>query len=378
MIRITRHLLVALAAFTINPSTAAESLPESPAAAAVVQTAEKIDSYVPRFGRSRPLVAVVGENSGTVLSDYVIPYGVLSQSGLADVVSVATDAGVLKLPPLQINPDSSVAQFDLLYPDGADYVIVPALKMTDDPTLITWLTAQAAKGATMISICNGSQVLAKAGLTRGHRATGHWSTHKARVKAYPETDWRKNKRYVADGKLVSSAGITAAMPVSLALVEAIGGTARAEALATRLGAAYWGTDHNSDAFGLTFGDYLQAITNTVFRRKQDLGVPVADGIDEIALALTAEAYSATLRSRVYSIAQSKAPVKTRGGLMLVPDRVAGQDKLDEVLPELDETAPGRVPDKLLNDITARYGTATARFVVLEWEYPGADVVLNKE
>lgn len=241
---------------------------------------------------------------------------------------------------------------------------------TADPTLLAWIRAQAGKGATMISICNGAQVLAYAGLTRGHRATGHWSTHQSRVDTFPDTQWVKNTRYVVDGKIVSSAGISAALPTSLALVEAIAGTVRAKALDNSLGVAYWGPRHNSGAFKLKKSDVLRAYTSAIFHAKQDIGVPIAPGVDEIALALTAEAYSATLRGQVYAVAQSEAAVKTRGGLMLVPDRVAGKGKrLDWILPEWDATPSGQMLDKAIADIAAKYRARAARFVALQAEYP---------
>lgn len=365
-----RLLISALASFAITPLFAAEVPPSPSPVVAAAQPSEKMEAYEARFGRSRPVVAVVGENSGTVLSDYVIPYGVLSQSGVAEVVSVATQPGQLTLSPLRIVPDSTAAEFDQRYPEGADYVFVPAVMKRDDPTLLAWVAAQAGKGATMISICNGSMVLANAGLTRGHRATGHWSTYGQRVAQYPQTQWLKNTRYVVDGKIVSSAGITAAMPVSLALVEAIAGTERADALAKSLGVGYRGTRHNSDQFHLTLGDGVAVVTNTVFHATQDVGVPVADGVDEIALALTAEAYSATFRSRVHTIGKSAAPIKTRGGLTVMVDNLAGQEpRLDWLLPDWDATPSALALDKALDDISARYGKAAARFVVLEAEYP---------
>ena len=43
--------------------------------------AERIEPYQPRVGRTRPLIAVVGENGGTELTDFVIPYGVLRPVG---------------------------------------------------------------------------------------------------------------------------------------------------------------------------------------------------------------------------------------------------------------------------------------------------------
>lgn len=156
MTGIAKLVLAAIVWLFINQSFAAVAPPQAEVAA---QLSDKIAPYEARFGRSRPLVAVVGENSSTVLSDYVIPDGVLAQSSVADVVSLATKPGMLSLPPLRIQPDSTVAEFDKRYPEGADYVFVPAVMKRDDPILIAWVAAQAEKGATMISICNGSMQL---------------------------------------------------------------------------------------------------------------------------------------------------------------------------------------------------------------------------
>jgi hypothetical protein len=155
----------------------------------------------------------------------------------------------------------------------------------------------------------------------------------------------------------------------VALVEAIGGRARAEEVAKRIGLSYWGTRHDSDAFRITVGDYVVGIRNTYLTATQTVGIAVADGVDEMALALTAEAYADTLRNEVHIVA--KAPsVRTRGGLVLVPDTLESQaTRFDITLPAVDSVPAAQVPDKVLKDIAARYGPRTARFVVLDWEYP---------
>src|SRR5437868_4689076 len=186
--------------------------------------AQRIAPYAARFGRTRPLIAVVGHNAGTELTDFVIPYGVLRESGAADVLAVATQPGPLRLrPAISVEAQATIDQFDQRFPEGADYVIVPAVRTDkiDDPVLLEWLKGQAGKGATIVSICDGALVVAKAGLFKGSRATGHWATQAQREHEFPDTQWLKNTRYVADGKRVSSAGVTAAIPLSLALVEAI-------------------------------------------------------------------------------------------------------------------------------------------------------------
>lgn len=63
-----------------------------------VQATESIAPYQGRFGRLQPVIAIVGENSGTELTDFVIPYGVLARSGAAQVTTVATRHGLTILP----------------------------------------------------------------------------------------------------------------------------------------------------------------------------------------------------------------------------------------------------------------------------------------
>jgi putative intracellular protease/amidase len=175
--RATSALLV-LGAATTMAAVASEalSLPTSD----VTNSSSHIAAYEPRFGRVRPVIAVVGENSGTELTDFVIPYGILSNSRAADVYAVATGAGSIAMrPALTIQPDFTVVSFDERFPDGADYVIVPAVMQMDKkapPVLVDWIKAQADKGASIVSICDGALTVAKAGVFKGHRATGHWAT----------------------------------------------------------------------------------------------------------------------------------------------------------------------------------------------------------
>ena len=231
-----------LGAIIVLPATAAPALP----AKAVTS---QLTPYAARFGRTRPVVAVIGENSGTEVTDFLIPYGVLKQSNAADVFAVSTQSGPLTLrPALTIESDATVTTFDQRFPDGADYVIVPAVNKIADPTLTAWISTQAAKGATIVSICDGALVVANTGLMNGHKATAHWATKAYRRKHYPKVLWQRNVRYVVDGKIVSSAGISASMPVSLALVEAIAGHDVADAEAKALGVTDWSTQHNSEAF----------------------------------------------------------------------------------------------------------------------------------
>ena len=357
------------ATVTVVAATAVQTVPlhaQVPIQAA--DTPEHMAPYVPHSGRKRPVVAVVAEENA-VLTDFVVPYGVLAQSGLADVVALSAKPGKLQLGPVTIQPDASLAQFDTRYPDGADYVIVPATSSHHEEE-VQWLKAQAAKGATLISICDGVEVLADAGLLHDKTATGHWASYTTRTTKYPDTRWQTNVRYVVDGKIVSSAGISAAMPTALALVEAIGGTRQARALAQTLGVANWSTQHRSDAFFIRYSDRLTHRINMNLHHADTIAVPIASGVDEIALALQAEAWSRTMRSEAVVAAATTAPVRTRGGLMVIPSTT-----IDAVTPAAltinlnDGTKDGQMLDVTLDAIAKHYNRRTARLAALAFEYP---------
>jgi putative intracellular protease/amidase len=375
--RKARLLFTAAALMAASGAVAADRMsaaPDQPHGVVARQSDERIEPYRARFGRSRPVIAVVGENEGTELTDYVIPYGILKRADVGEVVAVATRSGPMTMrPALRLQPQASVADFDGRYPDGADYVVVPAVVRRDDSALLAWIRQQAAKGSTIVSICDGALVVANSGAMDGHRATAHWATASYRRKHFPQIRWIDDRRYVADGRIVSSAGISAAIPTSLALIEAIAGHARAAAVAAELGTSNWGPVHDSRSFQPRFGRNLSAFAATQylngwFHKAQALGIPVAAGVDEVALALTADAYTRTGRAHAYALAANGTPVETLHGLTLLPERTDARSLTRVVAVPADR--PGLTLDRVLADIAQSYGRQTAYGVALDFEYPG--------
>lgn len=337
----------------------------------ISDSASAIPEYVPRFDRERPVVAVIGENTFTELTDYVVPFGILTESGVADVFALSTREGPIQMfPALRIQAQNTISEFDSQYPNGADYVIVPAVHDTDNPELLDWVSKQAAKGATILGICDGVWVVAKAGLLKNKKAVGHWYSFKKLGKEYPETEWVRDTRYLADGNVVTTTGVSASIPVSLALIEAIGGYEQAEMVAESMGIKAWGSAHESSNFRLRFGSIFTALKNKVaFWSHEDVGVPVSNGVDEISLALLADAYSRTYRSKALAVSASDKSITTSRGLVLLPD-IVKQDipKVDRMLKPVDTTAPAHVLNTTLREIDERYGRRTAEFVALQLEY----------
>lgn len=345
--------------------------PPTPAAAQPVpsaQTQATLAALAPPK-RPRPLVAIVGLNDATETTDYLMPYGILRRSGVADVVALATEAGPVKLyPALTVEADATLAQFDARHTDGADYVIVPAMSRDDDPRVLAWIRAQAAKGAIVIGVCAGAKVVGAAGLLDGKRATTHWYYLDQLRERTPSIRYVADRRFVVDQGVATTTGISASMPMSLTLIEAIAGREKAEATARDLGLAHWDARHRSAAFRFTRPFALTVMGNTLaFWNREALGIELVPGMDEVSLALVADAWSRTYRSRAVAFAQAPGPIEGRHGLRLLPDRVSVEWPAQRLLPAITAAPPAQALNDALARIEGRYGAKTAEVVAMQLE-----------
>jgi transcriptional regulator GlxA family with amidase domain len=328
--------------------------------------------------RSRPLVAVVGRNGGTETTDYLLATGVLRRADVADVLLLATGPGPVRLyPALAVQPDATVADFDARYPDGADYVIVPAMSRDDDPSVLAWLRGQASRGAIVVGVCAGAKVVAAAGLLDGKRATTHWYYRKAMLEKHPSITYVPNRRMVVDRGVATTTGITASMPMMLSLIEAIGGKQKATAVAHSLGMAPWDARHASDAFRVTRRFATTVLGNTMARwNREQIAIELRRGVDEVSLALVADAWSRTYRTHAIAFSSTGAAVASRHGVRIIPDerRVRSAKNAGTV----SDLKPAMALDRTLSDIAARYGRPTAEVVAMQLEYPGVRLRLGSE
>lgn len=349
------------------------SLPPAPAARMAPaisseETAATIAALKPKR-RERPLVAIIGVNEGTETTDYLMPYGILRRADVADVVAVATKPGPVTLyPALKVEPQATVAEFDARHPDGADYVVVPAMHRDDDPDALQWIRGQAAKGALIVGVCAGAKVVAATGLLDGKRATTHWYYLKELREKHPAISYVADRRIVVDQGVVTTTGITASMPMMLTLIEAIAGRGKAEAVGRDLGLSRWDARHDSTAFKFTRPFALTAIGNTLaFWNREEFGIALLPDIDEVSLALIADAWSRTYRSRAVTFAANA--VESREGLRILPEQTATDWPDERLLPAVDDKAPAKALDDTLGAIGERYGARTADFVARQLEYP---------
>jgi transcriptional regulator GlxA family with amidase domain len=88
-----------------------------------------------------------------------------------------------------------------------------------DPSLIAAAEALHRQARRTASICTGAFILAATGLLDGRRATTHWEHAAALARVYPAIRVEPDAIYVEDGAVLSCAGVTAGIDLSLALVE---------------------------------------------------------------------------------------------------------------------------------------------------------------
>lgn len=351
------------------------SLPAAPDAGAAPPVAkEEADAMLAALKppkRQRPLVAVIGINDASETTDYLMPYGILRRADVADVVALATKPGPMTLyPAFKVVPDMTVADFDARHKAGADYVIVPAMSRDDDPVVLQWIRDQAARGAIVVGVCAGGKILGAAGLLDGRRATTHWYYIDELREKHPAMRYVADRRLVVDRGVATTTGITASMPMALTLIEAIAGRNKAEAVARDLGLPQWDIRHESDAFAFTRPFALTVLGNTLaFWNREQLGIDLRPGADEVSLALVADAWSRTYRSRAVTFARTDAALETRSRIRIIPDKVATSWSAEHLLPAIGSQRPAEALDHALQAIAARYGSATADLVAMQLEYP---------
>jgi hypothetical protein len=233
-----------------------------------------------------------------------------------------------------------------------------------DSAIAAWLGQQSAKGARIVSVCAGGLELGRAGLLDGRRFTTHWYYRGTALDRHPRAVYVPDRRYVVDRDVATATGITASVPTMLALVEAIGGRAKAQALAVELGVDSWSPAHDSSRFGLNAGRMWQYVLNkAAFWRHEGWSVDVRDGMSDIALALAADAWTRT--GRVSVDASAAGPVRLRSGLTL---EAQPQSQQAPRLPLTPSLKPVRQLDRTLCEIEQRFGAARREWVMMELEY----------
>jgi len=150
---------------------------------------------------------------------------------------VQADHGLDDCPPLDL----------LLIPGG-----VGTRVQVENGRLVEWIRARVETLEVAMTVCTGTALLAQAGLLDGRRATTNKMFFSWPESTWPSVRWVREARWVEDGKLWTSSGVSAGIDMALAVVERLADTKTAEFLATAT--EYdWHRDAGWDPFARVHG-----------------------------------------------------------------------------------------------------------------------------
>jgi transcriptional regulator GlxA family with amidase domain len=176
--------------------------------------------------------------------DFCGPFEVFGVAGRNDnpkpfnVYTVAEKSPIIARNGLSVNPtytlDNCLQPDILLVPGGYG-----TRREINNPTIINWIKEQFPKVELMLSVCTGALMLGKAGLLDGLAATTHFGAEAELREAAPNTTIRMSERYVDNGKVITSAGISAGIDMALHTVSRLLGAEAAADTAHHMQYDYW-------------------------------------------------------------------------------------------------------------------------------------------
>jgi transcriptional regulator GlxA family with amidase domain len=137
-----------------------------------------------------------------------------------------------------------------------DLLLVPggfgAMRAVKDAETLAWLRERSAQAEITMSVCNGASILAGAGLLDGRPATTNKAYWKLATKPGPKVKWVPQARWVDDGNVVTSSGVSAGIDMTLHIVERLYGLQTAEHMADEI-EHEWHRDPTWDPFAAKHG-----------------------------------------------------------------------------------------------------------------------------
>jgi putative intracellular protease/amidase len=169
---------------------------------------------------------------GVQTIDYAAPYEVFAQAGFT-IYTVAKDGKAVR----SAHGLRSMVDHDFESAPRATILVVPGGDVHDvqrDAATLAWLRKQAASSEHVFSICTGSFILGATGLLDGQSATTFHTAIDSMQREFPRAKILRDRRWVDNGKIVTSAGLASGIDTSLHVVEEVRGRRAAQSVALTL------------------------------------------------------------------------------------------------------------------------------------------------
>jgi len=114
---------------------------------------------------------------------------------------------------------------DFIFIPGIAHELLSDLKfLNTNRPFFAWLSIQNSNHANICSICTGAFLLAEAGILNHKKATTHWKFLATFEKKYPLVNLQRNRLFVFDDNVYTSAGVSSGIDLSLFILENLFGT----------------------------------------------------------------------------------------------------------------------------------------------------------
>ena len=186
--------------------------------------------------------------------DFAGPYEVFSVTGLRTfeekpfhVYTVAEKSPVIARNGLTVVPDFLLGDCPppdlVLIPGGGGYtpegVAFGSRREMNNPVVLEWVKQQAGQAELVLSVCTGALILGNAGLLEGLKATTHFKALDALRAISPTIEVIAGVRYVDNGSVILSAGVSAGIDMSYYVVSKLLGKEVADEAARYAQYDYW-------------------------------------------------------------------------------------------------------------------------------------------
>jgi putative intracellular protease/amidase len=169
---------------------------------------------------------------GVQIIDFTGPYEVLGQARFEVYTVARTREPLTTAMGLRVTPTHDFAGAPL-----PDVVVIPGGDVdgaVNDPQTIRWVQDTSAAAQYTMSVCNGAFILAKAGLLDGASATTFYGLIDDLRRAAPKTKVVSDQRYVDNGRVMTTAGLSSGIDGTLHLIEKMYGHGRAQEIALHI------------------------------------------------------------------------------------------------------------------------------------------------
>ena len=293
---------------------------------------------IPEHDPNKPTVAVMlgDRNTTTEIFDFITPYELFSMTGAYNVYAVAPDHEAKSLSGgLEVIPHYTYEELDQLLGKSPDMIVVPYIPVLNKESyqpVREWIQKHAE--TSIVSICGGASNIADAGLLNGKSATSHWQVISLLKKNFPETDWKPERRYVADGNIVTSGGQTGGFDAVLYAISKDLGEEVADRVAeeVKYPTYYFVKNPIVDPYSIDY-KFLTYWTNYAFQwNKSKDGVLLYNGMEEMALSSIFDAFADTGTTKVLTVSNVDQPIVTKHHLNLVARyQSSNAPKLDRMI-----------------------------------------------